>query len=114
MKYPLFGIIYNYKGIKEENYLYTVEELKRFDPQLYENCIAEPWEWHDSTMSVVANKTWMGTMLQDEDELRRFLTGVFNNDCGDDEWYWNNVFANDLYGTKSHTLINTIAELDIQ
>ena len=23
MKYPLFGIIYNWKGLKEENYLYT-------------------------------------------------------------------------------------------
>ena len=28
MKYPLFGIIYNWKGLKEENYLYTEEELK--------------------------------------------------------------------------------------
>ena len=30
MKYPLFGIIYNWKGLKEENYLYTEEELKQF------------------------------------------------------------------------------------
>ena len=109
----LFGIIYNYKGIKEENYLYTAEELKKFDPQLYEDCMAEPCDWHDSTMSVVANKTWAGTMLQDEDELRRFLTGVFNDSCDDDEWYWCNVFANDLYGEKSNTMIDATMELNI-
>ena len=33
----LFGIIYNWKGLKEENYLYTEEELKQFDNELYED-----------------------------------------------------------------------------
>ena len=57
MKYPLFGIIYNWKGLKEENYLYTAEELKQFDKELYENCIAYPSEWHDSTKAECAWKT---------------------------------------------------------
>lgn len=105
----LFGIIYNYKGIKEENYLYTAEELKRFDPQLYEDCMAEPCEWHDSTMSVVANKTWMGKKLINNIQIEGFLSGWYNEITDDEDWYWENVLDNDLYGEKSSTMRDIIA-----
>ena len=40
--FPLFGIIYNWKGLKEENYLYTAEELRLFDEELYQDCMTKP------------------------------------------------------------------------
>ena len=113
MKYPLFGIIYDWKGLKEENYLYTAKELKKFDKELYDNCMAKPHEWHDSTKAECAWKTWMGFRIDDEFVLERFLTGDYNEDLEweVDGWYWENVEDNDLYGYASNTMREALAEM---
>lgn len=103
----LFGIIYNWKGLKEENYLYTEEELKRFDEKLYEDCIAEPSKWHYSTMAVCGWKTWDGILIDNENMLKKFLNGEFNDLERmevDEDWYWDNIESNDLYGHASDTM----------
>jgi len=104
--YPLFGIIYNWKGLKEENYLYTAEELKKFDEELYNMCIEDPNQWFDSPKIECAWKTWMGTLIKDECELKRFIGGYYNDKPSesDADWYWENVMDNDLYGVKSDTM----------
>ena len=113
MKYPLFGIIYNWKGLKEENYLYTARDLKKFDKELYDNCMENPHEWHDSTLCECAWKTWMGFRLDDEFALERFLTGDYNEDLETeiDGWYWENVEDNDLYGLASDTMKRALADM---
>ena len=119
MKYPLFGIIYNWKGLKEENYLYTAEELKQLDKTLYDDCMnGLPLEWHDSTKAECAWKTWMGFKIIDDDYLKMFLTGVFNEidrQCLEDEdedWYWENAESNDLYGYSSNTMREALVEFN--
>jgi hypothetical protein len=115
MQYPVFGIIYNYKGIKEENYLYTVEELKKFDIGLFNMCVLGSGAWHDSNLVDCAWKTWMGTMIENDEMLWKFLQGHFNNTWRTDvdkDWYWENVEDNDLYGgmCKSETMRNALTE----
>ncbi|MEE1084989.1 MAG: hypothetical protein UH850_14780 [Paludibacteraceae bacterium] len=117
MKYPLFGIIYNWKGLKEENYLYTAEELKKFDKELYDDCMKKPDKWHDSTMPDCSWKTWMGIAIKDKDELKWFLAGNDNDTERveyDEDWYWENVEDNDLYGYKSNTMIEALAKMKIE
>lgn len=115
MKYPLFGIIYNWKGLKEENYLYTAEELKQFDEELYEDCIEGNLnEWHDSTKAPCAWKTWMGFAITEEKYLKMFLEGDYNDtwrEEEDDGWYWENVEDNDLYGYPSNTMREALVEM---
>lgn len=115
MKYPLFGIIYNWKGLKEENYLYTEEELKRFDEELYYDCVnGHLHQWHDSTKSECPWKTWMGFMITDDKYLKMFLSGQYNEIERQDEdygWYWENVEDNDLYGYSSNTMREGLAKL---
>lgn len=103
----LFGIIYNWKGLKEENYLYTEAELKEFDNELYEDCIAKQGVWHDSRKSECTWKTWMGILIDNESMLNSFLDGKFNDVERmevDEDWYWENVESNDLYGYASNTM----------
>lgn len=121
MEYPLFGIIYNWKGLKEENYLYTAEELKQFDEELYNDCMnGLLLEWHDSTKAECAWKTWMGFMIIGDDDLKMFLTGVFNEvdrlclEDDNEDWYWENSRINDLYGHASPTMVNALSELKLE
>lgn len=111
--YPLYGIIYNWKGLKEENYLYTAEELKKFDPELYEECEDYPYSWHDSTLADCPWKTWMGIRIKNEIELSQFLEGCYNEkpDEDDEGWYWEDMEDNDLYGYPSNTMREVLAEL---
>lgn len=115
MKYPLFGIIYNWKGLKEENYLYTEEELRHFDKELYEDCVnGHLNEWHDSTMADCHWKTWMGFAITEKKYLEMFLSGEYNETERtdvDDDWYWENVEDNDLYGYKSNTMKEALIEV---
>lgn len=109
------GIIYNWKGLKEENYIYTPLELAEYDPTLLTNCLTSPNEWHPSTLSDCAWKTWEGTLLESDDEIRSFLNGDYNSDYEDEcaDWYWANEADNDLYGHTSHTMVNEIKRLNI-
>jgi hypothetical protein len=114
--YPLYAIIYNWKGLKEENYLYTAEELKKFDPELYEKCEDYPYSWHDSTLADCPWKTWIGIRIKNETELSQFLKGCYNEKPDEDDednegWYWENMEDNDLYGYPSNTMRKALAEL---
>lgn len=103
--YPLYGIIYNWKGLKEENYLYTGDELQRFDRQLFEDCNKNPGTWNESVLIDCAWKTWSGRKISAFDELTMFLIGGFNDGCKEDpDWYWEDMLDNDLYGEKSNTM----------
>ena len=116
MKYPLFGIIYNWKGLKEENYLYTAEELKQFDRQLYDDIMETPYEWHDSTKAACAWKTWMGFRIDGDYTLEKFLGGDYNDEPSEDDdgWYWENCEDNDLYGYSSDTMRLALKEMRIE
>jgi hypothetical protein len=115
MKYPLFGIIYNYKGIKEENYLYTADELKEFDIGLFNMCVLGSGAWHDSNLNDCAWKTWMGKFIESENELKLFLNGYYNDEPDNDEdWYWENIEDNDLYGYSSDTMKDVLTELNVE
>lgn len=98
VKFPLIGVICNWKGIKEENYLYTLEELRKYDPDLCERCLQSN-KWEDSTLSSAANKTWGGYIIPDKESLSAFLRGYAN--------ITEAVLMedNDLYGEKSNTMI---------
>lgn len=111
IEYPLYGIIHNWKGLKEENYLYTAKELRTFDKELYDLCSESKDEWFDSGVPKCAWKTWRGRCLSNEGDVIDFLTGIFNDNPDDIEgWYWENVEDNDLYGFRSDTLTSFILE----
>lgn len=116
LQYPLYGVIQNWKGMKETNYLYTCEELQRFDPKLYKECNQDylgQEGWHDSEKSPSAYVTWQGTRLNNQIEVRSFLTGQFNKySClSNNHWYWMNSDTNDLYGEVSSTLRDACFEV---
>ena len=108
------GIIYNWKGLKEENYLYTLDELAKYDFELLKDRINNPGVFNDSTKSMSANKTFMGKLLKTDEEVEGFLTGKYNDnieevqfnnpDTDYSDWYWENVSDNDLYGERSDTM----------
>ena len=110
----LIGIIYNWKGLKEENYLYTLDEIAESDFDLLIDCLNNPDTFNVSSKPVAANKTWEGRLLKNDDEIKDFLRGCWNDDIellkGEnpgtdyDDWYWENVLDNDLYGKKSETM----------
>ena len=113
----LFGIVLNWKGLKEENYLYTEEELKRFDNELYDDCITKPNEWHSSAKASCAWKTWEGILINSEEMLEKFLSGGFNDLERmevDEDWYWDNIERNDLYGYASDTMQNALEKLNAE
>lgn len=115
------GIIYNWKGLKEENYLYTLDEMAKYDFELLRDCINNPDVFNDSQKIECANKTWEGRLLRTDKEVKDFCNGHWNeniellkqqnpkNDYGD--WYWENVLDNDLYGKKSETMKQNLDRL---
>ena len=117
----LIGIVYNWKGLKEENYLYTLDEIAKYDFELLKDCINNPETFNDSSKPVAANKTWEGRLLKTDEEVKDFLRGRCNEDivCLKEEnpgtdydgWYWENVLDNDLYGEKSETMKRNLDRL---
>lgn len=110
----LIGIVYNWKGLKEENYLYTLDEMAKYDFELLRDCLNNPDGFNDSSKAKSADKTWMGRLLKTEEEVSDFLKGGWNDDTellkwenpdtDYSDWYWENVRDNDLYGEKSGTM----------
>ena len=110
----LTGIVYNWKGLKEENYLYTLDEMAKYDFELLKDCLNNPEGFNDSSKAKSADKTWMGRLLKTEEEVSDFLKGGWNDDTellkwenpdtDYSDWYWENVRDNDLYGEKSGTM----------
>lgn len=87
----LIMVIYNWKGLKEENYLYTVEEFKRRNSELAEAMEKYSGEWTCDVFS--ADKTYVAKKTVSEDELFEFLNGAYNDteqSETDANWYWEN------------------------
>lgn len=90
----LITVIYNWKGLKEENYLYTPVRLKEVEPELYNYCIANGW----GEGGFSANKTYMAKVIKTQEELISFFNGDYNEDIEEmklnnpdidyDDWYW--------------------------
>lgn len=119
----LIGIIYNWKGLKEENYLYTLDEVGKYDIGLLKDCLNNPGKFVESEKIVAANKTWDGRLLETPEEVKDFLCGRWNTnikemkennpDTDYSDWYWENVLDNDLYGEKSDTLRKAVKKYQI-
>lgn len=119
IEYPLYGIIYNCQGQKEENYLYSAEELSIFRPDLYVDVMSNG----SAEDAFDASKTLICYSLLDEESVKDFLTGGKNSlpvsPESDDykkiaaDWYWESKLENDLFGKKSNTMKKVIELLEI-
>ena len=75
----IYGLIYNWKGLKEENYVYTRSQLRKLD----ENFDAKADRYDGA---IAANKTYMVIRLEGASEeeteqiIRDFLTGKYNEE----------------------------------
>lgn len=98
IEHGLVMIIYNWKGLKEENYLYTMKELEVRDFELYQCISNNSSEWCDGAFC--ANKTYQAKIVQSYDELICFLKGDFNDypfaSEADNDCYCENCF-HDLF-----------------
>ena len=113
----MIAIIYNYKGLAEHNYLYTDEEIQKYDPELFMSCVTNKGDWIESPLCPCGWKTWEGCYIHDNDvaSIKQFLEGRWNSDIKEMEfnnpdtdysdWYWDNNELNDLYdGIPSDTM----------
>lgn len=110
----IYGLIYDWKGLKEENSLYTGKQLKELDAAFV------PEDRYDG--AIAANKTYMAIRLtgktpeETDQNVRKFLTGKYN-EAGDIEyiegWYWETVEENFFTGEKNETTLKYIDRLNI-
>lgn len=110
----VYGLLYNWKGLKEENSLYTAAQLKELDEAFV------PEDRYDG--AIAANKTYMAIRLtgktqeETDQNVRDFLTGKYN-EAGDMEyiegWYWETVDENFFTGEKNETTLKYIDRLNI-
>ena len=110
----VYGLLYNWKGLKEENSLYTATQLKELDEAFV------PEDRYDG--AIAANKTYMAIRLtgktqeETDQNVRDFLTGKYN-EAGDMEyiegWYWETVDENFFTGEKNETTLKYIDRLNI-
>lgn len=110
----VYGLLYNWKGLKEENSLYTAAQLKELDEAFV------PEDRYDG--AIAANKTYMAIRLtgktqeETDQNVRDFLTGKYN-EAGDMEyiegWYWETVDENFFTGEKNETTLKYIDRLHI-
>ena len=112
----LYGVVYNYKGLLEENYVYTETQLKELD----ESFIPDVDEYEGA---FVANKTYTvyklsrNTKEETIKNVREFMTGVYNNEYEptvNDEWYWETRTSELFSGSNNNpTTIEWIARLGV-
>ena len=121
LKFPLYGVIYNWKGLKEENSVYTEEQMLEVDPHAVYFAY-NPDNWHDCCDGAfAANKTYFVFKIYSKEQLKAFLSGELNDDLssyedsegGPDEngeygdwrdgWYWENVTENLWTGYNNPT-----------
>lgn len=106
----LYGIIYNYKGIKEENYIYTRTQLEKLVPSFVPDV-----DNYEGSFS--ANKSYYAFKLNGENEqetknnVRQFLTGG-NNLVSEEgfDWYWETLKTDLFTGYENETAINIIEQ----
>lgn len=111
----LYGLIYNWKGLKEENSVYTAEQLAELDDG-YEPT-AKEFEG-----AIAANKTYTVYLLNGSNReetmanVRAFMTGEKNDDpiYNGEGWYWETVTENFFTGYINPTTQRLIAELHLE
>lgn len=107
----IYGIVYNWKGLKEENSIYTANQLKELDEAFV------PVEMYEG--SFAANKTYSAFNLtgSSEDEtlsnIRSFLTGKYNDNPMHEDWYWETVRTNLFTGEENATTNEYINQLNL-
>lgn len=110
----IYGIIYDWKGLKEENSVYTAAQLKELDEAFV------PEERYDG--AIAANKTYTAIRLtgqtseETDQNVREFMTGKYN-ELGDmpfvNGWYWETVTENFFTGEPNQTTIDYLDRLHI-
>ena len=112
----IYGVIYDWQGLKEENSLYTAKQLKEIDPAFVEG--ADRYEGGfsgDKTYTVY--KLTGSDHVETEQNIRKFLTGGYNV-TGDmvmyDGWYWETVDTNLFTDGWNETTLEYIKRLGIQ
>ena len=103
VEFPLYGLIENWKGLMEENFIYTKAELEKYDPELCEALESEAEA--SSSLPATANRTLVGRRLDNKEELVKFLSGQWNDqEDNPTDWYWKNSETNNFYGDDSSTM----------
>ncbi len=119
IQYPVVGIIYNYKGLSETNYLCSLKELKQKDKSLYEvfadySGMEQPVE---DGYAYAANKTSCGILLRDKEELKEFLefrhNAVAFHENQNEDWYCQ-LSSDDFYGSQEKSKVMERAFLDFK
>lgn len=112
IKYPVIGVIYNWKGLSETNYLYSLEEIEEKDNALYNGLMN--YSGNDQPIidgfAAAANKSSVGILLRDKEELKDFLEFKWNfpefHKEQDENWYCK-LSNEDYYGSeKTNNLMN--------
>jgi hypothetical protein len=112
----LYGIVYNWKGLKEENSVYTSAQLSAEDPNFKPEL-----EIQDGAFA--ANKTYIAYKLTGANKeetvanVKAFLTGGKNDTFDGAEipegWYWETVNENLFTGEENPTIKQLISYLGI-
>lgn len=112
----IYGIVYDWQGLKEENSLYTAKQLKELDPAFVEG--ADHYEGGfsgDKTYTVY--KLTGSNPAETEQNIRKFLTGGYNvtdDMMMYDGWYWETVDTNLFTDGWNETTLEYIKRLGIQ
>lgn len=112
----IYGIVYDWQGLKEENSLYTAKQLKELDPAFVEGVDRYEGGFSgDKTYTVY--KLTGSNPAETEQSIRNFLTGGYNV-TGDmvmyDGWYWETVDTNLFTDGWNETTLEYIKRLGIQ
>lgn len=109
----LYGLVRNYRGLKEMRYLYTKDQLAEHIPAI--KGPGSPERYWDSFR---ADDTYCVRKLNSEEEVRAFVTGEADNECDFDdpslldlsEWY--SEFAEDdlFTGKENPTAVKYLAD----
>ena len=113
---PLYGLVFNWKGLKEENYICTAEEL-----QAYEEYFNPDEERQDLGYS--ANQTYIiyklngATPEETAENVKAFMQGGKNDEQSESEidgWYWETITDQFYTGKPNLLAINMINALGIK
>ena len=127
VKFPIIGIICDWNGYSEDNYLYTPKQLSNRDPDLlYRLLVEEPGStsaprkgvnFAKSDILSDSNKIAVGFLIKNREMLFSFLNGFYNkegkNSKNTKDWYWENVEL-DLYALKDTKLMKRALKMYLE
>ncbi len=116
LRKQLYGVVYNWKGLKEENSVYTAEQLQAVDEDF------KP-ELDRQDGAFAANKTYIvyklngATVEETAANVKDFMTGGKNDDFDGSEmpegWYWETTTDHLFTGGKNATVETLIKHLNL-